>query len=163
MSTDLFDLAGEARALLTRLSELDLDEQTVLDTLEAETGDLQVRATNIVAVARSLESAAEAIREQEQRMAQRRQALERRAARIRDYVRDAMQVAGIERISSPWFVVSVRENPPLVVIDDERQVPMLYMREPPAVPDKTAIKAALQAGQDVPGARLDRRKSLQVR
>jgi len=163
MSHDLFDLAAESRELLNKLSDLDLDDQTILDTLEAETGELQSRATNIVAAARNLDTLAAAIREQEQRMAQRRQAIEKRAERIRNSVRDAMDVAGIKKIESPWFVVAVRENPPSVVVEDERQVPMMFMREPPPVVDKAAVKAAMQAGTDVPGCKLTRTRSLSVR
>lgn len=164
MSTNLFDLAGEARALRERLIDLELDEQTVLDTLEGETGELTARSANIVAVALEIEAQAAAIREAEQRMAQRRKALDNRAERLRAYVRDALQVAGISRVECPWFVATVQQNPPSVVIDSEEQLPALYLRERTTVEaDKAAIKAALQAGHDVPGARLVRTVGLRVR
>lgn len=164
MSTSLFDLANEARALRERLLDLELDEQTVLDTLEGETGELTTRATNVVAIAMELDATAAAIKDAESKMAARRKAIEHRADRLRAYVRDAMQLAGIERVSCPWFVATVAQNPPSVVIDSEAQLPAEYVRTvTTTTPDKQAIRAALQAGEDVPGARLMRTVGLRVR
>lgn len=162
-SLTLFQLSAEHRALAERLADDGLDEATIADTLDSEAGEIEARAVNIVQIAQSFESLAEAIREQERRMAFRRGVLERRAARIRDYVRDAMQLAGIQKIDCPLFSVSVRENPPSVVVYDYEQLPMLYLREPAPVPDKVAIAAALKAGKDVPGAHLERTTSLRVK
>jgi hypothetical protein len=49
---------------------------------------------------------------------------------------------------------------------DAAQVPAEFMKQPeppPAAPDKTAIKAALKAGTDVPGARLVRGQRLEAK
>ena len=42
---------------------------------------------------------------------------------IRDYLLNNMQACGISKIESPWFVLSVKQNPPAVVIDDEASIP----------------------------------------
>jgi hypothetical protein len=162
--THLFDLAAEARALRERLTDLELDDQTIADTLEGETGELTTRATNIVAVAMELDASAAAIKEAEQRMAARRKAIEHRAERLRAFVRDAMSLASIKEIRCPYFVARLAENPPSVVVDRDDQVPAEFLRTKTTTePDRVAIKAALQAGQDVPGARLVRTIGLRVR
>lgn len=43
-----------------------------------------------------------------------------------------------------------------VSIDQEDLLPPDYMRQPPAAPDKKAIKAAIEGGEDVPGCTLVR-------
>lgn len=161
MSSDLalWQIATEHRALAERLLDLDLDEQTVLDTLESETGALDEKATNVVAFARSLDALADAIKAEEQRLAQRRRAVEARGERLRRYVRDAMQLAGVTRIDGPRFALSLRAGAERVVIDHVEQLPAGYLRmppPPPPEPDKPTIAAALKAGMDVPGARLER-------
>ena len=53
--------------------------------------------------------------------------------------------------------MSVRKNPPSVVIEDEILIPaelMVTPDPPPKRPNKVAIGAKLKAGEDVPGARL---------
>jgi hypothetical protein len=153
----LYTLATEYRVDLERLADLDLDEQTLLDTLDGLSGDLEAKAQNVVAFSRHLDKLAEAIKEAETDMARRRKAIEVRAEGVRNYVLDAMRIAGIQKIECPWFSLSITKNPPAVEIDDERMVPEVYRVTPPPPPkqiDKAAIKKALLDGVDVPGARL---------
>ena len=163
---NLYDLATEYRQAADKLADLDLDEQTLTDTLEAISGDLETKATNTTMLVRNLESSAAAIKEAEASMAARRKALENRAARIKDWLLANMMVAGIQKIECPYFKLSVRENPPAVEIYEPDLIPAQYMKQPeppPPSPDKTAIKAAIQAGEEVPGCKLTRGTRLDIR
>lgn len=155
--TALYQLAAEHRALAERLADLDLDQQTVLDTLESMSGALEDKATNVALFARNLEAVAANIKEAEDSMAKRRKALEQRATSLRRYLLESMRAAGVHRVESPFFVLSVKQNPPAVDVFDAGQLPLEYMRvpdAPPPAPDKTKIAAALKVGVDVPGAKL---------
>lgn len=153
----LYELAREYRDAAERLADLDLDEQTVADTLEGLAGDLEVKATNVAMFARNLEATAAQIKDAEAQMAARRKAVENRATNLRRYLLVSMQQAGIQKIECPYFRLAVRDNPPVVDVFDAAQVPAEFMRQPetpPPAPDKTAIKDELKAGRDVPGCRL---------
>src|SRR5574343_1387777 len=151
--TALFILATEYRALADKLHDTDLDEQTILDTLEAEGGDLVEKGKNVAAVFRNLESDAKQIKEAEQQLAERRKAIEKRDESLKQYLKTNMEIAGIQKIECPWIVISIKTNPASVVIDDESEIPDDYMREIPAsfVPDKKIIKSAIDEGYTVPG------------
>jgi hypothetical protein len=162
----LFELAGEYRDAAEKLAELDLDAQTITDTLEGLSGDLQVKAQSVVFMARNLEATAAAIKQAEADMAARRKAMENRATALRRYVLDAMQTAGIHRIECPQFRLSIRDNPGAVDIFEPGLIPAAYMTQPetpPPVPDKAEINKALKLGTDVPGARLAHSKRLEVK
>ncbi|MCW1959830.1 MAG: siphovirus Gp157 family protein [Mycobacterium sp.] len=164
--TQLYVLANEYRAAASRLLELDLDEQTVADTLEGLSGELETKAVSVAMVARNLEAAAAAIKAAEQEMAARRKAVEARADGLRRYLKSCMEGVGITRIECPHFVLSIKSNPKSVVIDDEAQLPVEFMRQPappPAEPDKKAIKVAIEAGREVAGARLSAGTRLDIR
>lgn len=163
--TTLYELSANFRAMSDRLHDLDLDDQTIADTLEAESGDLMEKGTNVAKVFRNMEALAEQIKQAEQQMAARRKALEKRAASLKQYLHENMERAGISKIESPWFVVSIRKNPASVVIDAESQIPAEYMREIPArhEPDKQAIKSAIQCGQDVPGCHVEQSTRLEIK
>lgn len=164
--TNLFDLAAEYRQAADQLAELELSDEVVRDTLEGLSGDLTAKATNIAAMCANWTALIVQMREAEARMSERRRKLEARAERVREYLLNAMLYAGIERIDSPQFAMAVKTNPPSVRIDDPRQIPAEYLRapEPPsAAPDKTRIRAALAAGEDVPGARLVHSKRIDIR
>jgi len=164
--TQLYVLAQDFRAVAEKLADMDLDEQTLADTLEGMAGELEVKATNTAMMIRNLEASAAAIKEAEAAMAARRKALENRAARVKDYLLANMLVAGIQKVECPYFKLAVRENPAAVEIYEPGLIPAQYMRQPeppPPAPDKTAIKDALKDGQDVPGCKLTRGMRLEIR
>lgn len=162
----LYEIAAEYRAAAEQLADLDLPPEVVADTLEGMSGDLQTKAQNVAMFIQSLESTAAGIKEAEARMADRRKAIENRADRVRDYLLMNLQTCGISKIECPWFKIAVRQNPASVVIDDAGAIPSdLYVYpDPPApYPDKMAIKSAIESGQDVPGARLNRGVRLEIK
>ena len=161
----LFILAAEHRALSDKLHDLDLDDETIADTLEGESGDLIEKGKNVAAVFRNLESDAKQIKEAEQQLAERRKAIEKRAEALRNYLKTNMEVAGIQKIECPWFVVSIAQNQEAVTVDDETLIPRDYFKEIPAsfVLDKNLLKSAIKDGFTVPGARLTRGTSLRIK
>jgi len=164
--TALYELAAEYRADAEKLADMDLDEQTLADTLDGLSGELEVKAQNVIMFTRNLEATAAAIKEAEAQMAARRKALENRAAGLRRYVLENMQFAGIQKIECPLFKLSIRDNPAAVDIYEPGLIPAQYMKQPeppPPAPDKTAIKAAITAGTDVPGARLTKGTRLDIK
>lgn len=166
MSLSLYVLAGEYRAAAEQLADLDLPDDVVRDTLESISGDLEAKSVNVASFVRNLEASAEQIKEAEAAMSARRKAIEKRAANVRQYLLDNMVAAGISKIECPYFKLSVRENPPAVVINEPGLIPAAYMTDPPPpppAPDKTLIKKAIQDGFDVPGAHLTRGKRLDIK
>jgi hypothetical protein len=161
----LFDIAAEYRAAVDRLSDLDLPEEVIADTLESLPGELEAKARNVAAFARDLEATASSIKDAEAQMAARRKAIENRAAGLRRYLMTSMQVAGISKIECPQFCLSIKANPPAVEIYEPLSVPADYMKQPPPpppTPDKTLISKALKDGYEVPGARLVRGQRLEI-
>lgn len=164
--TRLFDLAAEYREAAEKLADLDLPDEVVADTLEGMSGDLTTKATNVAMMVADWTALAASIKDAERRMAERRKAIENRAARVTDFLLNAMLYAGIEKIESPHLRIAVRNNPPAVEIDEPALIPAGFLRDVPPPPpeiDKAAVRAALASGLDVPGARLVQRKRLEVK
>jgi hypothetical protein len=158
-------MAAEYRAISDKLHDADLDEQTIADTLESIGGDLQEKAVNVAKFFRNMEAMADQIKQAESQMAERRKAIEKRAASLKAYLKENMERAGITKIECPFFVVSIAQNPEAVTVDDESLIPRDYFKEIPATfqLDKTLCKQALKDGFDVPGARLTRGTSLRIK
>lgn len=165
-NTALYVLADEYVAAAQTLADLEMDDQTVHDTLEGISGALEAKASHVAMFARNLETLAISIQEAERQMAARRKAIENRANRIREYLKMNMQRTGIHRIESPYFTIAIRENPGAVVIDAESQIPEEFMRvptPPPPAPDKKAIAAAIKIGKEVPGCHIERTQRLEIK
>jgi len=162
----LYEIAATYRAQAEQLADLDLPAEVIADTLESMAGELEVKSANVIFAARNMETTAAAIKDAESKMAARRKALEARAESLRAYVLNCMQLAGVEKISSPWFTLAQRQNPSRVVIDAIDLVPAEYMRTPPPPPpepDKNAILASVKAGVEVPGTHIERGVRLDIR
>ncbi len=121
----LYNISADYLEALDHLTdpEADIPMEAVADTLEGFELELSEKATNVAAFARNLEATAKAIKEAEQAMARRRRALENRAKWIKDYLKNNMEATGITKIESPWFVLSIRKNPPAVDVTDEAALP----------------------------------------
>lgn len=162
----LYEIAQEYRSDLDKLAELDLDDQTLTDTLDGMSGALEVKAQSVACFIRNLEATAAQIKDAEASMAARRKALENKAARVKDYLLASMMVAGVQKVECPLFKLSVQDNPAAVEVYQPELVPEQFMRQPEPPPpaiDKTAIKEAIKAGQDVPGCRLTQGKRLAIK
>lgn len=162
--TALFELASQYRALSDKLRDLDLPEEVIADTLEAEGGDLQEKSINIAKFFRNVESDADQIEEAAKAMLARAKALRGRAASLRHYLHTNMEKAGISKIESPWFVIAVKQNPESVVIDNEVDVPDKFFREIHKYEiDKQRIKLAIKNGDAVPGCHLERTTRIEIK
>lgn len=169
MGTALYQLTNEYLALAEKLADGDFDAATVADTIEASgiTDELAVKAQGIEFVARGAEAHHAAIDAEIARLQALKAQRDKVAAGLRDYLKVNMERAGIEKIECPLFKISIKKNPPAVEIFDQLSLPAEYWRTPepkPPVPapDKAAIKAALQSGVDVIGARLVQATRLEV-
>lgn len=163
---NLFDVAQAYREMAVKLADLDLPDDVIADTLEAESGDLVTKGTNVAFVCRNLEANAAAIKEAETQMAARRKALENRAKAMRRWLLTGMQVAGVSKIESPYFAITIKKNPPAVEVYEPGLVPVEYMKDPPPPPpeiDKKLIAQAIKDGHDVPGCRLTQGERVDIK
>ena len=165
----LFQIAAQYRHITDVLQDSGCDPQTLTDTLEGEAWPLEVKAQNIGFVIRNMEALAASMKDAEKQMADRRKATEKRAAALVEYLKTGMEIAGVSKLETPHFALTIKKNPPGVEVWDEKQIPVEFMRVPAPppppvpVPDKAAIKDAIKAGKDVPGALLAQGTRLEIK
>lgn len=162
----LRELTTERLALKNKLEVLDFDQETILDTLEAGSAELEAKIQDYGFVILEMDSFADAIKAERDRLDKRLKIAESRVGHIKEWLKTNMTACGITKIECPVFTVALQNNPPSVVIDAESQIPADYMRQPeppPAVPDKTLIKKAISDGYDVPGAHLIQTQRLVIK
>lgn len=163
--TALYLLAAEYRDTAAKLADLEMDTQTVSDTLESMAGELEVKAQAVAAMVRSMEADAAAIKQWVSDAQDRAKAVQARADALRDYLANNLQACGIQKVEGPGIVIGWRKSS-AVVIDEPGLIPAEYMRRPeppPPAPDKKAIGDALKAGAAVPGAHIETRQNLQIK
>jgi hypothetical protein len=165
-SITLYEISQTYREALDVLTdpELDLPNEVIADTLEGLQGTLEDKSIAVAQFFTSLELTAQGIKAAEQRMSQRRKAIENRVASLKTYLKESMEACGISKIESPWFTLSIQKNPAAVDILDEDSLPDDFVEIVTTRKiDKTAIKKAIESGAEVPGAVLTRGTRLAIR
>ncbi|WP_247997692.1 siphovirus Gp157 family protein [Brucella tritici] len=150
LAYDVTVLEREFADLVAAYPELAEDEELRADTIEGETDAYRVLG-KIVAIERDANSMVLAIGERAKELAARKDRYTRRKDAMRALLLRLLKAADLNKVSLPEATVSVGKGRAGVEIVDETLLPdnvVKLKREP----DKTAIKVALDAGEDVPGA-----------
>ncbi|MDA3876116.1 MAG: siphovirus Gp157 family protein [Halothiobacillus sp.] len=154
---NLYQLADEFKSIEASLEDMDLDPQTLADTLESVAFPFEQKAINVGLMIRNFESLAESMKQAEVGIKTRRESAEKHAGWLREYLLATMKSVDKPKIESALLAISIRKNPASVVIDLESAVPKEYWAQP-KIPDpaisKKLIKEAIDAGKIVPGAHI---------
>jgi len=142
----LYELTAQYDEALKTLSDMNLPQEVVEDTLEALSGEIEEKATNVAKYMENLLADASAIKDAEKKMAARRKVIENRAAHLKEYLKVNMERSGITEVSCPYFQIKIKNNPPSVIIDDLSLVPVKFKKLIPEswAADKSAIKAEIK-------------------
>lgn len=156
--TDLFD------ALLAtadeETGEVDVD---ICAALERVQGTFEEKAISTATVYRMLGNESEKIRREIERLTALKKHVDREQTRVKDYLAQACEMTGTERLSGVYASISFRKSEQ-TIIEDESLLPMEYMIEKVTyTPDKAKIKAAIKAGQEVQGARVQVKQNIQIK
>jgi predicted nuclease with TOPRIM domain len=157
----LYELTDNYMQLIELADQL--DEETFRNTLESIQDSIEDKVENTAKVIKSIEADVLAIKEEEKRLKERRQALESRIDNIKDYLKEQLEKAGIDKVKRATFTVSIQNNPPKAEIVDEKSLPLEFMIPQPAKVDKRAILKKLKSGEHVPGAALVQEKGVRIR
>jgi hypothetical protein len=169
----LFDLEDTAYQLLALLEATDdpveLADVEAVAEVKAQFAlvdqMLMEKTESYVSVIRSLEAMAEARKVEADRLRDRAKTAERHADWLKARLLTHMQTTGRERIETSRFTLTVRTNPPSVVVVDAASVPHEFERTRWIIDvDKRAILAHVKATGEIPaGVDITRSSRLEVR
>ena len=160
------------------LYEIDEGIQELLSEVDPETGELitdyealdallmerETKIENIVLFIKNLSSDVRELKAEESALAERRKKAEKKVERLREYVFHAL---GGEKFQTPRCCVSFRKSTALELGEGftewakEHADTLLRYKEPE--PDKTAIKAALAGGAEIPDAKLVQNTTMTIK
>ena len=159
--SSLYELKGQYLELLSMMEE-GADEETIKDTLEGIEGEIEVKADNYARIIRQLESDANGLKTEIERMTDRKRALENHVSYLKNNLQDAMILTGKEKFKTELFSFGIQNNVPSVVIDDPTSIPTEFLIQQEPKVDKKAIKEYLK-NNDVSWSHLEQTRSLRIR
>lgn len=159
----LFQITKEAQELVLGLIEGELTEQ-LENALVINQSELQDKAINYGFAIKSIEADIDTIDKEIDRLKALKTMRTNAIDRMKSTVLQAMEIYGIEKVTSPTLNLAVRLNPESVDLVNEYQIPECYKKEKVTVSiDKALIKEDLKSGLDVPGAVLKRGTRLEIK
>ncbi len=161
--TTLLDLTGQYLELLELASDQDVDQQTVIDTMEALTGEIEVKADNYAAVMKKLDSKIKLYKTEYKRLKAVADHMENNYNWMKERIKGAMETMGKTKIEGTYAKLSIEGNGGVQPMKITGDVPQNYQRII-YEPDNEKIRAALEAGQELAFAHLeDRGTHLRIR
>jgi hypothetical protein len=163
----LYEIANDYLALMQAIDDEEIPEEAIADTLEAITGEIEVKADNVACLLKNIDADVKAIKEEEKRLAERRKAKEKAHERLKQYLSDVLQRTGINKVETARNSISFRKSESVEVDESfiawavEYRDDLIKFGEPTA--DKTAIKKALKDGAKIVGAQLVVNQNIQIK
>ena len=143
----------------------------LLDTLDAVDGEMEDKLASCAAFVKQLAAEADALDAEIKSLRQRSASKKREIERFKKYIMDCMINADVKKVDEPLAKLTIRQNAESVEVSDElgfidwaqrhdRDDLLRY-----STPDinKTAVKDAIRAGTELPGAQIVRTKSLIIK
>ena len=163
---NLYEITQDYMTILAMMEDPELDPQTLADTMEAVEGELEVKAENYAKVIRNLEGDIAAIKGEVERLSAKKKTLENNIKNMKSALMMAMETTGKTKFKTELFSFGIRKNAPAVVMDEPyiENVPERFLKYSEPTINKSAIKEAIQNGEDLEGlAHLEQSESITIK
>lgn len=154
----LYELTGQ----FLEIYNMDIDDETKLDTLEAIdwTNDYETKVEGYVKVIKSLEADIEARKNEKKRLDGLNKSDQTKIDNLKAALAVSMTETGQTKVDTTLFKVGFRKSEAVVV--DETKLPKKY-QVATYKPDKKTLKELLKSGKRIKGAVLEERSNLSIR
>lgn len=152
----LFQIAGEFEELYSLATQEQLDEELFNGTLEALTGELEVKGAGYVAVINQLDMEAKKAKELSDSFKLKAETRVNAIGRMKDALKIAMDRIGTDKIDTGDFTIKLQKNggkQPMIV---DGEVPNDFLKVI-YEPDKEKIRKVLEEGSKLDFAHLEER------
>jgi len=159
---NLYEITQEAQYLAVLLETEELTPE-LEQALIINQDQLQAKAINYAKVIANYQAESDAIDQEIKRLKAMKDSREKKIEWLKESVKKAMLVSGIEKVESPLFKVSIRRSE-VVEVDLVEALPNAFQNVKNVVTaDKVAIKEAIKRGENITGARLVENFNLQIK
>ncbi len=159
---NLYEITQEAQYLAVLLETEELTPE-LEEALIINQDQLQAKAVNYAKVIANYQAESDAIDQEIKRLKAMKESRDKKVEWLKESVKKAMLVSGIEKVESLLFKLSVRRSES-VEVDVVEALPSAFQNVKNVVTaDKVAIKEAIKRGENVFGARIIENFNLQIK
>lgn len=162
----IYQITNDYLQLMQMMEDPELDPQTLADTMEGIEGELEDKADNYARVMKNMEADLNGIKAEIDRLSTRKKTIENNIKRMKEALQFSMETTGKTKFKTELFSFGIRKNAPAVIMDEPyiENVPERFLKYSDPTINRTAIKEAIQNGEDLEGlAHLESSTSLSIR
>lgn len=162
----IYEITSDYLQLMQMMEDPELDPQTLADTMEGIEGELEDKADNYARVMKNMEADLNGIKAEIDRLSTRKKTIENNIKRMKEALQFSMETTGKTKFKTELFSFGIRKNAPAVIMDEPyiENVPERFLKYSDPTINRTAIKEAIQNGEDLEGlAHLESSNSLTIR
>ena len=157
----IIKISQRYNAVMALADDDSIPQDEVNNALLTLDDELQEKGENCIKYLDSVQDKIDAAKANKKKLDAYIKTLENRKKRVEKACIYALDTLQVKSIMTGWGEMKIKKNPPSVIIDDLTQIPTQYQRQKIQVDiDKVAIKNAIKAGEEVPGAHLEQGTSL---
>ena len=157
---NLYQLTGNYLHVLEMADQL--DEETLVHTLESINESIEQKAENTAKLIRSIEAESDVISVEIKRLQDLKKTKDNKSTRIKEYLQSELLKVSKRKVQTPYFNIRIQNNPPSVRVTDESLIGKKYFVEQEPKLDKRSLLQALKSGESVAGAELQQKESLRI-
>ena len=158
----LYELTGQFLQVNEMAVNGEIDEETMQGTLESIECEIEEKAENYAKVIRNLESDAEMLKKEEERLYNRRKTIENNIKRIKTNLENCMIAVDKKKFKTDLFSFNIQKNTPTLVIDNKNSIPAEYLIQQEPKVDTVNLKKYLKENE-ADFAHLEQSESLRIR
>lgn len=160
---NLYELTSNYQHVFDMLSQEDVDEQMIEDTLESIEGEIEDKADNYAKIISELEAKVAIRKAESKRLAESAKVYENRIKKLKANLFDSMKNVGKLKFSTDLFNFSIVQNGGKCPLKIDGEVPKEY-KKTILEDDTDKIREFLEAGNELPFAHLESRgESLRIK
>lgn len=150
---NLYELSNNYQRLLDLLESVDVTSdpeyaQAMKDTLDSVNDAFEDKVEGYVMVANQLNHDIKMVKEEIDRLADKRRALQNNLDKLKEALTEEMEGTGKTKIKTPRFSIWVQNNPESLQVKDESHIPSEYFIEQEPKLDKRELLKYLKLNRD---------------
>lgn len=166
---NIYELTNDFQTIWNLMEEGALDDEVLQDIFENTSEELALKLEGYCKFIKNLESDIAGLKEEEKRLNARRKTMENTVERAKAAMQMALSAAGEKKMPCGSFTVSIQDNPPKVVLDEQylENIPEKYLIQQEPEINKKLMLEDLKENFETPElqgiAHLERTSSLRIR
>lgn len=160
---NIYELTNDFLHVQDLIEEGELDLEMLQNTLECLDYEIEEKAEGYAKIIKNLTAEIEGLKKEEERLANKRKAIENNITNLKKNLETAMILTGKKKFKTNLFSFNIKKNAPsLKILDDTKILDEFKIPQPDKI-DNKAIIQQIKEGKEFTWAKLEQSESLRIR